>query len=173
MLSGLVWRKAACPVAFISKDFTLKKCIVRLTAEEQAHLSQMIRSGQAAARVLLPARILLKADSGPAAPAWSEEAIGEALEVQATTVARVHQRFVEEGLQAALRPPPTTRRYERKRDGQAEAHLIALACGPAPEERAKWTLRLLADKLVELQHVPAISHEMVRQTLKKTNCSRT
>ena len=96
----------------------MKKCIVRLTAEEQAHLSQTIRSGQAAARVLLPARILLKADSGPAAPAWSEEAIGEALEVQATTVARVrqrlevqattvarvHQRFVEEGLQAALRP---------------------------------------------------------------------
>ena len=96
--------KGGLPVAFISKDFTLKKCIVRLTAEEQAHLSQTIRSGQAAARVLLPARILLKADSGPAAPAWSEEAIGEALEVQATTVARVHQRFVEEGLQAALRP---------------------------------------------------------------------
>jgi transposase len=151
----------------------LKKYIVRLTAEEQTHLFQMIRSGKAAARVLLHARILLKADSGLEAPAWSDEAIGEALEVHATTVARVRQRFVEEGLETALRHQPTTRRYERKLDGQAEAHLIALACGPAPEGQAKWTLRLLADQLVELQHVPSISHETVRQTLKKTNCSRT
>jgi transposase len=173
VLRGLVWRKASCPVAFISKDFTLKKYIVRLTAEEQTHLFQMIRSGKAAARVLLHARILLKADSGLEAPAWSDEAIGEALEVHATTVARVRQRFVEEGLETALRHQPTTRRYERKLDGQAEAHLIALACGPAPEGQAKWTLRLLADQLVELQHVPSISHETVRQTLKKTNGSRT
>jgi hypothetical protein len=127
----------------------VKKYIVRLTAEEQAHRSQTIRSGQAAARVLRPARILLKADSGPAAPAGSEEASGEALEVQATTVARVRQRFVEEGLQAARRPPPSRRRYERKRDGQAEAHLLACACGPAPEGQTKGTVRLLADKLVE------------------------
>jgi transposase len=151
----------------------MKKYIVRLTVEEQTHLSQMIRSGKAAARPLLPARILLKADSGPETPAWSDEAIGEALEVHATTVARVRQRFVEEGLQAALQPQPTKRRYERKRDGAAEAHLIALACGPAPEGQAQWTLRLLADKLVELPHVPSISHETVRQALKKTNCSRT
>jgi hypothetical protein len=151
----------------------VKKYIVRLTAEEQAHLSQMIRSGKAAARILLHARVLLKADSSPEAPAWSDEAIGEALEVHATTVARVRQRFVEDGLYAALRPQPTTRRYERKLDGQAEAHLIALACSPAPEGRTQWTLRLLADKLVELQHVPSISYETVRQTLKKTNCSRT
>jgi transposase len=151
----------------------MKKYIVRLTADEQTSLSQMIRSGKASARTLLHARILLKADSGPEAPAWSDEAIREALEVHATTVARVRQRFVEEGLKAALRPQPTTRRYERKRDGQAEAHLIALACGPAPDGQAKWTLRLLADKLVELQHVDSISHETVRQTLKKTNCSRT
>lgn len=144
-----------------------------MTTEEQTHLSQMIRGGKAAARVLLHARILLKADNGPEAPAWSDEAVGEALEVHATTVARVRQRFVEQGLEAALRPQPTTRRYERKLDGQAEAHLIALACGPVPEGQAKWTLRLLADKLVELQHVPSISHETVRQTLKKTNCSRT
>ena len=87
-------------------------------------------------------------------------------------MARVRQRFVEEGLEAALRPKPTTRRYERKVDGAAEAHLIALACGPAPEGQAQWTLRLLADKLVELRHVSAISHETVRQALKKTTCSR-
>ena len=149
----------------------MKKYIVRLTPEEQTHLSQLIRSGKAAARARLPARLLLKANSGPEAPAGSDEAVGEALEVPATTVARVRQRFVEEGLQAALRPQPSTRRYERKRDGPAEAHRIALACGPAPEGQAKWTLRLLADKLVELQHVPSISHETVRQVLKKTNCS--
>ena len=149
----------------------MKKYIVRLAAEEQAHLSQMIRSGKATARVLLPARILLKADSRPEAPAWSDEAIGEALEVHATTVARVRQRLVEEGLEAALRPKPTRRQYERKLDGTAEAHLLALACGPAPEGQSQWTLRLLADKLVELQHVPSISHETVRQVLKKTNCS--
>jgi len=151
----------------------LKKYIVRLTTEEQTYLSQMIRSGKAAARALLHARILLKADSGLEAPAWSDEAVGEALEVHATTVARVRQRFMEQGLEAALRPLPTTRRYERKLDGQAEAHLIALACGPVPEGQAKWTLRLLADKLVELRHVSSISHETVRQTLKKTHYSRT
>jgi transposase len=151
----------------------MKKYVVRLTPEEQAQLFQMTRSGKAAARALLHARILLKADSRPVAPAWSDEAISEALEVHATTVARVRQRFVEEGLDAALRPKPTTRQYERKLDGQAEAHLLALACGPVPEGRAKWTLRLLADQLVGLQHVPSVSHETVRRTLKKTSCSRT
>jgi hypothetical protein len=79
--------------------------------------------------------------------------------------------LVEEGLEAALRPKPTRRQYERKLDGTAEAHLLALACGPAPEGQSQWTLRLLADKLVERQHVPSISHETVRQVLKKTNCS--
>jgi hypothetical protein len=150
----------------------VKKYIVRLTPDERTQLLQMVRSGKAAARALLHARILLKADAGPEAPAWSDEAISAALEVHATTVARVRQRFVEENLEAALRPKPTTRRYERKLDGTAEAHLIALACGPVPEGQAQWTLRLLADKLVELQHVPSISHETVRRTLKKTSCSR-
>src|SRR3954453_1635171 len=123
----------------------MKKYVVRLTPEEHAQLLPLTRRGKVAARTLLHARILLKADSGPEAPAWSDEAIGEALEVHATTVARVRQRFVEEGLAAALQPQPTTRRYERKLDGQAEAHLIALACGPTPDGQAKWTLRLLAD----------------------------
>jgi transposase len=151
----------------------VKKYVVRLTPEEQAQLLQLTRRGKAAARVLLHARILLKADSHPEAPAWSDEAISETLEVHATTVARVRQRFVEQGLEAALRPQPTTRQYERKLDGAAEAHLIALACGPAPKGRAQWTLRLLADKLVELEHVGSVSHETVRRTLKKTSCSRT
>ena len=150
----------------------MKKYIVRLTPDERTQLLQMVRGGKAAARALLHARILLKADIGPEAPAWSDEAIREALEVHATTVARVRQRFVEEGLAAALRPKPTTRRYERKLDGAAEAHLLALACGPAPAGRAQWTLRLLADRLVELEHVGSISHETVRRTLKKTSCNR-
>jgi Homeodomain-like domain len=95
----------------------------------------MVRSGKASARALLHARILLKADDSPEAPAWSDEAISEALEVHATPVARVRQRFVEESLEAALRPKPTTRQYERKLDGAAEAHLIALACGRCPKAK--------------------------------------
>lgn len=151
----------------------VKKYIIRLTPDERAQLLQMVRSGKASARALLHARILLKADSSPEAPGWSDEATGEALELHATTVARVRQRFVEEGLEAALRPKPTARRYEHKLDGTAEAHLIALACGPAPAGQAHWTLRLLADRLVELQYVPSVSYETVRRTLKKTNCGRT
>lgn len=151
----------------------MKKYIVRLTPDERDQLLQMIRGGKAAARAWLPARILRKADDGPEAAAWSDEAIREAREVHATTVARVRQRFVEQGLEAALRPKPTTRQYERKLDGTAEAHLIALACGPAPKGQARWTLRLLADRLIELEHVGSISYETVRRTLKKTNCSRT
>jgi transposase len=162
------------PSAFsVLRTVAVKKYIVRLTPEEQARLGQMIGSGKAAARALLHARILLKADTDPADPAWSDEAISEALEVHATTVARVRQRFVEEGLEAALRPRPTRRQYARKLDGVAEAHLIALACGPAPAGQAQWSLRLLADRLVELEHVGSVSYETLRRTLKKTNCSHT
>jgi hypothetical protein len=152
----------------------VKKYIVRLTPDEQAQLFQLTRRGKVAARALLHARILLKADSRAEAPAWSDEAISEALEVHAaTTVARVRQRFIEQGLEAALRPRPTRRHYVRKLDGVAEAHLIALACGSAPAGRAQWTLRLLADKLVELEHVPSVSYETVRRTLQKTSCRLT
>src|SRR3982751_2317448 len=151
----------------------MKKYIVRLTPEEQTQLSQMIRSGKAAARTLLHARILLKADTDAATPVWSDEAISEALEVHATTVARVRQRFVKDGLEVALRPKPTRRQYARKLDGVAEAYLIALACSPAPAGQARWSLRLLADRLVELDHVGSVSYETIRRTLKKTNYSRT
>lgn len=147
----------------------VKKYIVRLTPEEPAHLLPMLPRGKAAARTLLPARILLKADSRPEAPAGSDEAIREALEVHETTVARGRQRFVEEGLEAALRPQSATRQYGRQLDGKAEAQRIALACRPPPEGRAPWTWRLLAAQLVELQDVGSVSPETVRQTLKKTN----
>ena len=152
---------------------TVKKYIVRLTPDEQTQLSQMIRSGKAAARTLLPARILLKADTDAAAPAWSDEAIGEALQVHSATVARVRQRcFVEEGLDAAWRPRPSRRQYARTLDGAAEAHLLAIACGPAPAGQARWSLPLLANHLVELEHVGSISYETIRRTLEKTNGSR-
>jgi integrase len=150
----------------------VKKYIVRLTPAEQRQRSQRIRSGQSAARTLLHARILLKADTDSAAPAGSDEALGEALEVPSATVARVRQRFVEEGLEAALRSKASRRQYPRKLDAAAAARLIAWACDPAPEGRARWRLRLLADRFVPREHVPALSHETIRRTLKKTNCSR-
>jgi transposase len=151
----------------------VKKYIVRLTPDERTPLVPMVRGGRAAARALRPARILLKTDAGLEAPAWSDEAVSEALEVHATTVARGRQRFMEEGLEAALRPKPSRRQYARKLDGPAEAPRIALACSPAPAGQARWSLRLLAHQLVELEHAGSVSHETVRRTLKKTNGSRT
>ncbi len=150
----------------------LPKYIVRLTADERAQLDNLIRTGKQAASGLIHARILLKADAGAGGPGWDDEPIAEAVECGASTVYRVRQAFVEEGLTAALfRKKPSGRQY-RKLDGAQEAHLIALACGAPPEGRTHWTLRLLADRLVELEMVESISPEGVRMTLKKTNSSR-
>ena len=113
------------------------------------------------------ARILLKADEGESGPRLSDEAIAEALDVNRSTVERVRIRCVEEGFEAALRPRPSRQLHPRKLDGAQEAHLVALACSPAPKGRARWSLRLLADKVVELEIVDAISYETVRQVLKK------
>ena len=149
----------------------LPKYIVRLTAEERTELDDLIRTGKRAASVILHARILLKADAGAGGPGWDDERIAEAVECGASTVYRVRQALVEEGLPAALfRKKPTGRQY-RKLDGAQEAHLIALACGAPPAGRNHWTLRLLADRLVELDVVDSISPECVRMTLKKTNSS--
>ena len=146
----------------------LPKYIVRLTAEERTELEELIRTGKRAASVILHARILLKADAGPGGPGGDDERIAEAVECGASTVYRVRQAFVEEGLPAArFRKKPTGRQY-RKLDGAQEAHRIALACGTPPEGRATWTLRLLADRLVELDVVDSVSPECVRMTLKKT-----
>jgi len=101
----------------------------------------------------------------------SDEAIAHALDVNRSTVERVRIRCVEEGFEAALRPRPSHQLHPRKLDGAQEAHLVALACSPPPTGRARWTLRLLADRVVELEIADAISHETVRQTLKKTNSS--
>jgi transposase len=150
----------------------MKMYRVRLTAEERAHLGDLLSKGKAAARTLTHARILLKVDEGEAGPRLSDEAIAEALDINRSTVERVRIRCVEEGFEAALRPRPSRQLHPRKLDGAQEAHLIAVACSPAPKGRVRWSLRLLADKLVELEIVDDISHETVRQTLKKTNSSR-
>ncbi len=147
------------------------KFVVRLTPEEREQLLGMLNVGRRAASVLLRARILLKADAD--GPQWSDPEIAEAFEVSLSTIHRVRQAFVEESLQAALeRKQPTGRQY-RKLDGAQEARLIAVACSKPPAGRARWTLQLLADKLVELGIVDSISNECVRQTLKKTLSSRT
>jgi transposase len=148
-----------------------KKYIVTLTQEEREELQTMLSKGQAAARKLTHARILLKADAGEGGPAWDDEAIAEGLEVGRATVERVRKQFVEEGFEAALDRRKPRRQYQRKLDGDGEAHLIALACSQAPEGRSRWTLRLLADRMVRLEQVDHLSHETVRQVLKKTNLS--
>ena len=151
----------------------MKKYKVTLTAEERQHLSALIAVGKAAAMKLAHARILLKADAADGGPAWPDDRIAEALDVSTDTIGRVRQRFVEQGLEAALvRKKQDRPSRERKLDGRAEARLIALACSDPPRGRARWTLRLLADKLVELEVVDTISTETVRQVLKKTNSSR-
>lgn len=144
-----------------------KKYIIKLTLEERAGLQQMISVGKAAARKLLHARILLKADASPEGPGWADEQISEALEVSPATIGRVRQQFVEQSLTAALeRRLPRGHRI-RRLDGDGEAHLIALACSTAPPGHARWAIRLLADKVVELKYVERIGRETVRQVLKK------
>jgi len=141
---------------------------VKLTTEERAQLLELLSKGKAAARTLTHARMLLKADEGEAGPCLADDEIALDLEVNRSTVERVRMRCVEEGFEAALRPRPSRQLHPRKLDGIQEAQLVTLACSPAPNGRGRWTLRLLADKLVELEIVDGISHETVRQTLKKT-----
>lgn len=148
-----------------------KKYVVRLTDEERENLEALVRRGRAHARKLLYARILLKADASEDGPAWTDERIAEALETSTATVARERRRLCEEGLEVALKPRKPGRPRRRVLDGRAEAHLVALACSEPPKGRGTWTLRLLADRMVELDHVGSVSHETVRRTLKKTNSS--
>ena len=152
----------------------MNKYKVTLTAEERQQLHDLIRAGKAAAKKLTHARILLKADAAEGGPSWPDERIAEAVDVSTDTMGRVRQRFVEEGLEAALvRKKQERPSRERTLDGRAEARLIALACSAPPTGRKAWTLRLLADRLVELEIVETVSHETVRRALKKTNSSRT
>ena len=148
-----------------------KKYVVTLTDEERRSLRALVSSGKGAARKLTHARILLKADASAGGPDWTDAAISEGVEVGTATVERVRQRFVEDGLEAALVPSKPDRIYERKLDGDGEAHLIALACSESPEGRSRWTLELLADRMVALGHVESLSYQTVRRVLKKTRSS--
>ncbi len=141
-----------------------------LDAEQRAQLEAVVTQGRWPARTSTRARILLKADCGPGGPTWTDTAIMAALEVSRTTISKVRREFAVDGLAAiARRRPPVTR--PRKLDGANEAHLLALSCSAPPEGRARWTLRLLAERFVLLDGEGAISHEQVRQVLKKANSS--
>lgn len=150
-----------------------KRYLIRLTQEQRDQLETLLRSGRAHARKLLYGRILLKADAdGP--HRWTDERIADALEVSTATVARERRRFCEEGLEVALMPRKPGRPRRRVLDGRAEAHLVALSCSEPPEGTERWSLRLLADRMVELGHADALSsYETVRRTLKKTASSPT
>ena len=143
---------------------------VVLDRSQRDDLMALISSGTDSARKLTHARILLKADTGEFGPAYTDKQIQEAIEVSISTIERTRKTFVLEGLEAALSAKkPSASARPRKFDGEKEAHLIALACSEAPQGHARWTLRLLADKMVELKHFSSISHESIRQVLKKMN----
>ena len=149
-----------------------KRHTVRLSEEERARLHTLIGQGASPARALTHARILLKASQGEAGPGWSDAAIAAALEVSPGTVARVRMRYVAAGLEAAVYRKAPAREYRRRLDGEQEARLVTLACSAPPEGRKRWTLRLLADRLVALEVVESVSYETVRQALKQTASSR-
>jgi transposase len=146
-----------------------KRYRVTLTQPERQELQQLVSRGKADARKLAHARILLQADESEGGPRRTDEQIASALNTATRTIERVRERFVEEGLEAALLPRPSKRVYARKLDGRQEAKLIALACSKPPAGKARWTLRLLAEEMVELEVVDSLSYETVRQTLKKTS----
>ena len=145
---------------------------VTRTTPERKYLKQLPAAGTAPARTLTHARSLLKADQGPDGPGWVDDAIAEAVEVSQPTVARVRKQFVEDGLEAALNRRAPRRLYQRKLDGAQAARLIAVACSTPPEGFARWSLRLLADRLVELEIVEDVSYQTIRRVLKKTSFSR-
>ncbi|MGE3910802.1 MAG: IS630 family transposase [Chloroflexota bacterium] len=144
-----------------------KKYQVILTQTERAELDQQVSAGTAPARDLTHARILLKADKGPHGPAWKDEAIATALDTSLSTIARVRLRFVERGVTAAVRRRPPRREYRRKLDGEQEARLIAEVCGSPPDGHGRWSLRLLADRMVELTELGSLSYQTTRRVLER------
>jgi transposase len=149
----------------------VKKYKVTLTDSERDELNQLIKKGKAAARKLAHARILIKADEADGQQGWIDTAISDALGVSVSTIERVREQFVEEGLMAALEAKAPRRVYRRKLNGEQEAYLVTLVCSQPPADSRRWTLQLLADKMVELNYVDEVSRETVRQTLKKMNLS--
>ena len=157
----------------IAREIAVKKYVVKLSPEERERLDTLIGRGKHAARKLTRARILLKADVGEAGEGWSDSQIAAALGTGLTTVARIRQQLVEEGFESVLTPKrsPASAR-QRIFDGAGEAKLTALACSEPPKGRARWTLRLLEDKVVELNIVAQVSDNTIGRTLKKTNSNR-
>ena len=146
----------------------MKKYVVRLSREERELLKQLISSGKGPARMFTRAHVLLKADVGVKGPGWKDERISEALEVTVQTVERIRKQLVEEGFEAVLQRRKYRQKVSRRKiDGDVEAHLIALSCSEAPEGYSQWSLRLLAEKMVELGYIESISHEAIRRALKK------
>ncbi len=145
-----------------------KKYIVSLTPEERQILEHLTKKGKALAYQRNHAQILLKADTNQENGGWSDEAISKALDISVSTVERVRRLFVEQSLSAALSRHSPSNTKKHKLDGEKEAYLIAMACSQPPEGQARWTLRLLAERMVQLDYVDSISHETVRQVLKKT-----
>lgn len=152
----------------------LKKYRVTLDADERRQLQQLLSKGKASVRQLKHAQVLLATDESTGQAVPTDQAIASMLHIGRVTVERVRRRFVEEGFDAALRPYRTGKRvYKTRLDGRQEAHLIAIACSTPPEGRSRWTLSLLAQRMVELDHVDSVCPETIRQTLKKTNSSHT
>jgi transposase len=148
-----------------------QKYVVKLTDEQKQHLEKLITSGTSPARMLTRARILLKSDQSENAPSWSYEKIVEAFDVSEMLIRDVRKRFAEAGFKAALQRKKPDREYEHSLDGEAEAHLIALACSQPPEGQKRWTLRLLKRAMQERMYVQMVSHETIRTTLKKRRLS--
>jgi transposase len=149
-----------------------KRYIVRLTDEERNQLRELLAKKRLAAQKRKRAQILLKADASEDGPAWVDRRIAEAFDVNVVTVENVRKRYVLEGFDAAVQRKKQCRpSRQRVLDGEKEARLVALCCSKVPAGRGRWTLRMLADELVKLEIVDSVSHETVRQTLKKTSCS--
>jgi transposase len=166
-------QQLATETMMAGKEIAVKKYVVRLSEDERNQLNELIRKGKSSAQRLTKARILLKADVSEAGEGWSDSRIMEALETSATTVYRTRQQLVEEGFEAVLSRkqrarPPVAPIF----DGEKEAQLIALACSQPPKGRARWTLRLLEDKVVELNIVDRASDSTIWRVLKKTRSSR-
>ena len=147
----------------------MDKYKVTLTEQERDELMSITKGGTHTSKKVIHALILLNCDEGPFSDKVSNEDVAKVLKIGTRTIDRVKKKFVEEGYEAAMENRPTTRVYERTADGDVEAHLVALSCSTAPEGFTKWSLRLLADKMIELKYVEDISYETVRRVLKKTN----
>lgn len=145
---------------------------VTLTQSERDQLLLITKGGTHTSKKIIHSLILLNCDEGDFSDKVNNEVVARVLKIGDRTIDRLKKKFVEEGFEAALENRPTTRKYDRKADGEVEAHLVALSCSKAPEGFSRWSLRLLAEKMIELEYVDEISYETVRRVLKKTNYVR-